>query len=103
MAWSKQTQDSLNGWLARTTYNSGHRNDEAFFSAFVASVWNDEHSQWDEGQARDIIYEKAVELHPEFNKANAEEAVKYYVPKGTVILNFLLDLREKGQLSLLSS
>ena len=102
MVWSEQTEEALRHWLGRETWHTGHHYDDARFSVFVASVWNDEHSIWDEALAREKIREKAIELHPKFNRNLAQDEAKNRVSEGTVILKFLLDVRKKGQFSLLS-
>ena len=103
MAWSEQTEEALRHWLGRETWHSGHHLDNARFSVFVASVWNDEHSIWDdEALVHEKIREKAIELHPKHNRHSAEDEVARCVSKGTTILEFLLGVRENGQFSLLS-
>ena len=71
------------------------------FSVFVASVWNDEHSIWDETVAREEIRKKAIELHLEDSHL-AKDVAASRVLKGTAILEFLSHVREEGQFALLS-
>ena len=102
MAWSEQTTKALRRWLGPETWYKSHPLDDARFSIFIACVWNDNHSTWDEPVAREVIGREAVELHPR-NDDLAKEVAEKRVAEGTTILEFLCHLREQGQLSLLSS
>jgi hypothetical protein len=101
MAWSKQTEKALRRWLGPETWYKPHPTDDARFSVFVASVWNDEHSIWNETEACEIIRKKATELHPEQSDL-AKEVAKKRVSEGTAILDFLTHVRKEDQFSLLS-
>ncbi len=102
MAWSDQTNKALQQWLAPETWYKGHPLDDARFSVFVASVWNDEHSIWDEPQTREIITKKAIQLHPKFDAEHAKKEAESRVSEGKAILQFLLHVRKKCQFPLLS-
>ena len=102
MAWSEQTQRALQAWLAPETWYKGHPLDDARFSVFVASVWNDQHSVWDEVETREIITQGAIQLHAGFDDDLAKEVAERRVSEGTAILDFLLHVRKKGQFALLS-
>jgi hypothetical protein len=101
MAWSEQTNEALRRWLAPETWHTSHHLDDARFSVFVASVWNDEHSIWDETLAREKIREKATELHLEHSHM-AKDVADRRVSEGTAILDFLSHVREEDQFALLS-
>lgn len=101
MAWSEQTEEALRQWLAPETWHKEHPLDDARFSVFVASVWNDEHSIWDEILTRDKIRNKATELHPKLRDL-AKDVANSRVSEGTTILDFLSHVREKGQFALVS-
>ena len=62
MVWSEQTEEALRHWLGPETWYTGHPCDDARFSVFVASVWNDEHRIWDEAVVREKIRNMAIEL-----------------------------------------
>jgi hypothetical protein len=100
--WSKQTEEALRLWLSPDTWEKSHSKEDARFSVFIASVWNDEHSIWDEAEVREKIRNKAVELHPGYEEL-AEEVAINRVSEGTAILNFLSHVREKDKFALLSS
>ncbi len=102
MAWSDQTEEALQQWLGPETWHTGHPLDDARFSVFVASVWNDNHSIWDPSETREIITKKAIQLHPKFDAEHAKKEAETRVSEGTAILDFLLHVREKGQFTLLS-
>jgi hypothetical protein len=101
MAWSEQTKEALQRWLSPGTWYKSHPLDNARFSVFVASVWNDEHSIWDAAETREIIREKATDLHPKLSHL-APEVAKNRISEGTAVLDFLSHVREKGQFALLS-
>jgi hypothetical protein len=94
MAWSQQTEEALHRWLAPETWYKGHPIDDARFSVFVASVWNDAHKVWDEVRTREIIRNKAIELHPGCDDL-ANEVAERRVSQGTGILDFFSHV--KGQ------
>ena len=101
MKWSDETMEELRTWLAPGTWYKNHPCDDSRFYVFVASVWNDEHRLWDEAAAREIIANKAVELHPNSNDLAKEVAAKR-ISEGTSILDFLSLLRAEGRFALLS-
>ncbi|HUT89606.1 MAG TPA: hypothetical protein VMY37_08930 [Thermoguttaceae bacterium] len=101
MTWSEQTRQALHRWLAPDTWHKRHPLDDARFSVFVASVWNDVHSLWDEAETREKIAREAIELHPECDDL-AKKVAETRVSEGTAILDFLCHLRDHGQMGLLS-
>ncbi|KKL07867.1 hypothetical protein LCGC14_2581710 [marine sediment metagenome] len=100
MAWSDQTKEALHQWLAPDTWYNGNPQDDARFSVFVASVWNDEHSVWDETRTRERITQEGIKLHPGCDDL-AKQVAKSRVSEGTAILDFLSHVRKKGQFALL--
>ncbi|KKL74448.1 hypothetical protein LCGC14_2064760 [marine sediment metagenome] len=102
MAWSDQTKEALQKWLGPETWYKEHPLDDARFSVFVASVWNDQHSIWDEPRTREIITQEAIQLHSECDEDQAKKVAEGRVSKGTAILDFLSHVRDEGQFTLLS-
>jgi hypothetical protein len=101
MAWSEQTKEALQRWLSPQTWYKSEPREDARFSVFVASVWNDEHSIWDETLTHEEIRNRVAELHLE-DSYLAKDVADSRVSEGTAILDFLSHVRKEGQFALLS-
>ena len=55
MEWSDETMVALRRWLGPGTVFTESSHDEARFYSFVAHVWNDCRSLWNETEAVEII------------------------------------------------
>ena len=87
MEWSEQTKEALQQWLGPHTWYKNHPIDDARFSLFIASVWNDGHRFWNEALAREKISQEAIRLHPGQDPL-ANEVAKERGAEGSTILNF---------------
>jgi hypothetical protein len=99
MSWSQETTDAMQSWLASATANNwGPHEDDKLYS-FVAGVWEDERSVWDEARTRELLQRKARELGSDPEDNHVAEAIQTGMSTGTTILEFLRHLSSQGQLS----
>ena len=101
MNWSEETKEALHGWLGRGAAYKKHPIDNERFYIFLAHVWQDCGTLWDEATAREIMKHKARELHPEAEWSDSfiDSFVRERVSEGTNILEFLVTLKAKGALN----
>ncbi|OHB49716.1 MAG: hypothetical protein A2Y10_06040 [Planctomycetes bacterium GWF2_41_51] len=99
MNFSKETMNALYAWLAPETAYKWHPIDNIQYHLFIGHVWHDCRGLWDERFARDIIKNKAKELHPEWAEDLLEKFAEDHKALGTKILDFLCSLKEKGMLN----
>jgi len=102
MDWSPETMDAMQSWLASATaYNWGpHETDK--LNLFVAHVWHDQRSKWDEGRTREIFRSKAQEIGSDPDSKHVLYAIQQGLSNGTMILEFLTQLAESDKMQLLT-
>ena len=99
MTWSQKTEEALQSWLAPDTAHGRNPHDYARFYDFILNVWIDEQSKWDEALARQKMKQKAQQLHPEWPSDMIDSFIEERRSEGTLILDFLLNAKEKELLS----
>ena len=90
---------AMKAWLGRDTVLSGHPNDEERFYDFVAAVWREKPSLWNEAAIRKEIAKTGCDLHPDWPRESIEKLATEMEPKGTTILDFLCHLKSAGAIA----
>ena len=98
MPWSQKTEEALQSWLAPDTAHDRTPHDDSRFHDFVFNVWIDEQGIWDEALARQKMKQKAHQLHPQWQSNMIDSFIEKRKSEGTLILDFLSDVRQKGLL-----
>ncbi len=101
MSWSSDTMVALKCWLGPGTVFSRSPHDEARFYSFVAHVWNDCRSLWNETEAVEIIRSEVESLHPKIDVTTLEQFAEKRMSQGTFILDFLCSVRDDNNWNLL--
>ena len=101
MNWSDETMVALKCWLRPDTVFSGSAHDKTRFFSFVAHVWNDCRSLWDETKAAEIIRSEVKSLHPELGPTSLDEFTEKRISHGTLILDFLCSVHKDNDWNLL--
>ena len=102
MSWSSDTMVALKRWLGPGTVFTESPHDEARFYSFVAHVWNDCRSIWNEREAVEIIRSEVKSLHPELDPTSLDEFTEKRKSQGTFILDFLCSVRDDNDWNLLA-
>jgi hypothetical protein len=101
MSWSQETTDAMQSWLASATaYEWGPREDDKLYS-FVANVWHDQKSVWDQPRTREILRNKAREIGSDPDHEHVAKAIEKGMTRGTTILDFLRHVSDSAKVSLL--
>ena len=99
MNWSQDTEDALHAFLAPDTCYKPHPIDDVNFYLFIGEVWRDTRQLWDESSVRDIVRQRAEELHGDWDGDLVKEIVDRVVSEGTIILDFLCALKDAAKLN----
>jgi len=99
MNWSEEIEKALQTWLAPDTAHTSHPLDDTRFYDFILQVWIDVQGIWDESMARQKIKQKAAQLHPDWSLQMIDEFIDKRRSEGTLILDFLSNVKEKGMLT----
>lgn len=94
MDWSDKTNRALKKWLNPGTWYTDR--DEGRFYGFLLAIWDDHQGIWNEAVARETMTRVAIELHPEVVESLVEKTVEEMLTKGTVILEFLSQMKDRG-------
>lgn len=102
MNWSPETMEALKHWLAPSTSYKSHECDNPRFYLFIAHVWKDCQSLWDERKSVEIMKQEAMKLHPEWDKQFIADFIEKRKSEGTLILDFMCALKDEQKLDMIA-
>ena len=103
MNWSSQTMTAMHSWLASAASHEWGPHEDDKLYMFVAHIWHDQRSVWDEARTRDIFRNKARELGDDPDSPHVSGAIQKGLSNGTMLLEFLAQVHNSGNMSLLEA
>ena len=94
--WNDRTMNALRLWLDPDTWYKRQPFDDCRFYDFLAAVWNEQRTLWNEVEAREIIIREANSIHPTAASRLLIETIRKREAQGTLILDFLTHRNDSG-------
>ena len=92
---------AMQSWLASAARREWGPHEDDKLYLFVAHVWHDQHSVWDEARTRELFRNKARELGDDPDSEQVSRAIQEGLSRGTMLLGFLALAQSSGNMHLL--